>query len=410
MMSENNVETMSNIEEALLEAANNSMLDEGSYHSGKFFHWSLETVDVRTILKRYKEGRLKLPLCQRLYVWSSDMRSELLDSVKSNLPCGNFCIGECDGVLYLVDGLQRMTSLMLLSNDADDFGMSDEDKKLVLDYKIVITTVHDMTTEDMFHYFKVLNSGVCVSAAIKERSKLSPELNRAVLEVSGHEFFKRLNTEGNLETISTFYKSSHNELIAENALLAACGCKISENTSKKLCSMLQDYESEIVQHVNDAKKLIDRIDEIYQGIDPKTAKRSLRANFLGSLVYIMSNTDHTNPEFENLINYVFGGPRVLKEYSLTTSRNANSMGKCSDRYDLLVSILDNQPEHEISNDFDKWEKNQTGKVLHLPDGNIIDFSDCTRGERMKLYQSELSGNVVSKNQLLKDVFHRLEAQ
>lgn len=41
--------------------------------------------------------------------------------LKQNLPCGTIIITEANGIQYLLDGLQRTTSLMLLTNDEKNY-------------------------------------------------------------------------------------------------------------------------------------------------------------------------------------------------------------------------------------------------------------------------------------------------
>ena len=94
--------------------------DQPKDEKGRWYEWNIESYTVRSLLKRLKEERLKFPLCQRLYVWGVAQREKLLSSVMCNRSCGVIQISEMDGVWYLVDGLQRITSLMYLSTDYDN--------------------------------------------------------------------------------------------------------------------------------------------------------------------------------------------------------------------------------------------------------------------------------------------------
>ena len=175
--------------EALSAAAEE--LDDENEIEMKQHDWSSETITVRALLKRYKDNKIELPLCQRLYVWTKSQREALMDSVRLGLPCGMIIVADVDGKKYLLDGLQRTTSLMLMS---DNKNMTAEEKKTILDYKITIGTVYDMDISTMKMYFGRLNSGMALATAVKERSKLSEAMNNAILKVASHPFFRDADT------------------------------------------------------------------------------------------------------------------------------------------------------------------------------------------------------------------------
>lgn len=306
----------------------------------KIHSWSYETVTVRALLKRWKEKKLFIPIFQRLYVWNDKQRKSLLESVNVNLPCDNITIGELsdDGRKYLLNGLQRLTSLMILSNDKD---LTDEEKKAVLDYKILTTTVSDMDLETMIHYFGVLNAGIPLAATVKERSKLPESLNNAVLLVadSADGFFR------NVETNATFNKTHHHELISMNALLAVSGIEINENKARKLCTLLRENKEVVLQNIEQAQSVISRLANIYDGVDADIIKRSLNANYVGILIHVMvKNPNFTDLQIRVMTNYIFAGKRSVEEYSETTRQGGGDSKQCADRYELLVNLLSNPNE------------------------------------------------------------------
>jgi uncharacterized protein with ParB-like and HNH nuclease domain len=67
------------------------------------------------------------PDYQRLFRWSSEQRSRLIESILLELPVPQiFFIENNDGVLELIDGLQRISSVIqFLDPEALDFGNSD---------------------------------------------------------------------------------------------------------------------------------------------------------------------------------------------------------------------------------------------------------------------------------------------
>ena len=66
------------------------------------------------LLNLYKDGELVIqPEYQRLFRWSEEQRSRLIESVLLELPIPPiFVIENEDGVLELIDGLQRFSSII----------------------------------------------------------------------------------------------------------------------------------------------------------------------------------------------------------------------------------------------------------------------------------------------------------
>lgn len=149
-MTENNnmttIEKETTVDEAFAEAV--SLIPEEliEVEDGKQFERSSETVTIKTLINRYKKGSIQIPKCQRLYVWKESDVDLLADSILHNFPMGIIIIGECEKAKYLLDGLQRITSIVkLLSSDK----LSTEDKKEITDYRVVVETIHGMTMDDM---------------------------------------------------------------------------------------------------------------------------------------------------------------------------------------------------------------------------------------------------------------------
>ncbi|MGV3554112.1 MAG: DUF262 domain-containing protein [Croceibacterium sp.] len=123
------------------------------------------------------------PEYQRLFRWSNDQRSRLIESVLLGLPLPQiFLIENQDGVLELIDGLQRVSSvLQFLEHDL--MGL----EPLLLSGCDVIPALNGLTIDDL-------------NLSLRLRLKRSPV--RAVIirkQSKGflkYEMFKRLNTGG----------------------------------------------------------------------------------------------------------------------------------------------------------------------------------------------------------------------
>ena len=123
------------------------------------------------------------PEYQRLFRWSNDQRSRLIESVLLGLPLPQiFLIENQDGILELIDGLQRVSSVLQFL-DHDLMGL----EQLRLSGCDVISDLNGLTIDDL-------------NLSLRLRLKRSPI--RAVIirkQSKGflkYEMFKRLNTGG----------------------------------------------------------------------------------------------------------------------------------------------------------------------------------------------------------------------
>ena len=388
--------------------------EENLVKVGKRLHAShTERKTVRSILQMYADKKIVLPLCQRLYVWDKKHREDLMDTIERGLLCGSIELATLEGgndTQYLCDGLQRIVSLMLMSNDEN---FTDEQKVKILNFKVSTEVVYDLNNDEMAIWFLRLNSGITVASSVKERSKLSQELNMTILNVSGNDFFRNISEKAN----ATFAKNHHHELIAMNTLLACAGAPIGDNKAKALCTKIQEYEADVKTSVEKANNIVNRFADIYNNItDDGIVKRSLNANFLSVVSYAMvKNESVTNDQIVKLINTIFVSKRAIKEYSETTGSGSASADKTQKRYDVIMNLLNNPVQNtktEITNVDDKrfkaFKKRYKGEVITTLNGNNgVDFSEFTEDEQKQLCQCE---NMQGWNDIVNTKYAELEKQ
>jgi hypothetical protein len=135
-------------------------------------------------LHRDKEIVIR-PEYQRLFRWSLEQRSRLIESILLNLPIPPiFLIEDNDGILELIDGLQR-TSSVLQFLDHDAIGESE----LTLQGCDILLSLNGKTFNDL-------------PLTMRLKIKRSP-IRATIISKSGdqtvkYEMFKRLNTGGSL--------------------------------------------------------------------------------------------------------------------------------------------------------------------------------------------------------------------
>ena len=354
------VEQEVNVAEAL-DNAMSSITDEMiEVDEGKYFVRSSETITIRSLISRYKKEQIRVPACQRLYVWKSGDVDLLIDSVNHNFPIGMIILGECEGQKYLLDGLQRVTSLVEKLSSSK---IADEEKKNILDYRIITETIHDMSEQDMNAFTQRCNMGVKMASATKHRAGLPKDLFNMIVELAGKEEYRQVKTN------RTFVTSAHNELIAMHALLAAANTPVTKNTAAMLCKQLKinadKLDATIFSH---AKQSVNELCEafitmksyltnIYCMPDKEadaTAEhicvKGLNVNFAAALFRVMyKDLGVTTEEIQYMLKHIFEGKNAIKEYAATTANHSSDEKSLTNRIKILERILDDGRKEIKSN-------------------------------------------------------------
>lgn len=125
------------------------------------------------------------PDYQRLFRWSEDQRSRLIESVLLRLPLPQiFLIENSDGVLELIDGLQRVSSVLQFV----DSKLLNLDP-LVLDGCDIISQLNGLQFKDL---------DLSVRLALKRTPVRSVIIKKQSKGFLKYEMFKRLNTGGSI--------------------------------------------------------------------------------------------------------------------------------------------------------------------------------------------------------------------
>ncbi len=385
-----NVEAAQTVDEAFAEAVGMIPDELIELDEDKQFERSSETISIKTVVNRYKKGDIVIPSCQRLYVWRQSDVDLLLDSINHNFPIGILMIGECNGKKYLLDGLQRLTSIVTSLNRTD---LTKEQKRNILEYRIVVETIRGMDMEDMNAFIQRCNMGVKMSAATKHRAGLPASLFDLVVKLAGKEAYRTLKTN------RTFTTGAHNELIAMHSLLTAANLFGSKNTASELCKRMKAGEELILENCKEAELMVDFVTDAFLDL-PRFLKddkhyierdvqetadhlsvKGLNVNFVSAIFRIMKrHPEMTQRELQEMILHIFEGQKAIKEYSATTARNASDERNMMNRLALLERMLADT-EKELK-DID------TGKAWCSEPENESDTEAETAGEISKQTEQE----------------------
>jgi hypothetical protein len=155
-----------------------------------------ESIDLSfgEIINLYSQKELIIqPEYQRLFRWSNQQKSRLIESILLELPIPQiFTIENSDGVLELIDGLQRLSSVIQFI-DANVLNFTDVDGEKLDSLKLEgcdqISELNDLTFEDLSLRLKL---------RIKRSSVRTVIIKRQSKSFLRYEMFKRLNTGGSI--------------------------------------------------------------------------------------------------------------------------------------------------------------------------------------------------------------------
>jgi Protein of unknown function DUF262 len=146
------------------------------------------------IINLYSQNELIIqPEYQRLFRWSSQQKSRLIESILLELPIPQiFTIENTDGVLELIDGLQRLSSVIQYI-DVNVLNQGKEEKDFLEPLKLEgcdqIAELNGKTFEDLSLRLKL---------RIKRSSVRTVIIKRQSKSFLRYEMFKRLNTGGSI--------------------------------------------------------------------------------------------------------------------------------------------------------------------------------------------------------------------
>lgn len=156
---------------------------------------AIESKEIRTeavdfsfgeLLNLHRDGEIVIqPEYQRLFRWSNEQRSRLIESILLRLPIPPiFLIENESGVLELIDGLQRTSSVLQFLDHSVI-----QEPELVLEGCDILTDINGMKFDDF-------------NTSIRLGLKRTP-IRAVIIKKSGDEYvkyemFKRLNTGGSL--------------------------------------------------------------------------------------------------------------------------------------------------------------------------------------------------------------------
>lgn len=277
--------------------------------------------------------------------WNAKQKSDLIDSLLRNYPINPTYAVKDDGVLSVIDGVQRLSTIrdfldskFALSKNLKPVVINGEEKNLAgLRFKkmdedtqdalrnseLQIYEITEYTDEDVREMFRRQNAGTALKPSQKLTSSQSRELTHLLFELSSYPFIQKVLTPAQI-------KKDVDRDICREVLMLASASKDSPVTSFRARDMdefVSNYEidEEKVENIKDA---LDKLDESFnENIKiPKTS--------VSFIIYAMMRVIKDNKSTQKLVDVIneflanYDSNEEYKQYCLQgTSNNVNVAGR-----------------------------------------------------------------------------------
>lgn len=294
-------------------------------------------MSVGELINLYKEQDLKLnPAYQRLYRWDDEHKTNFIESILIGIPIPPIFVAQKDdGKWDIVDGLQRISTLLQLTGDLPDY------KPLVLQGTETLPSLEGMTWETMPMDAKRLlrRTRIGVSIILTENSVSSQyelfrrlntgsvtlesqEIRNCLIIMLSSDFYKKINTlktyenftkcikltddkykiEYHMELILRYFIAKNNKVDYSQYNIASE--KLPKFIDKETAKLISDSEFDLDKEIDLFKKTFDKLaeymgDEIfrrYNGEKDKFEGAFSNSSYEAILVGVATNLDNINWE------------------------------------------------------------------------------------------------------------------
>ena len=295
-------------------------------------------MSVGELINLYKEQDLKLnPAYQRLYRWDDEHKTNFIESILIGIPIPPIFVAQKDdGKWDIVDGLQRISTLLQLTGDLPDY------EPLVLQGTETLPSLEGMTWETMPMDAKRLlrRTRIGVSIILTENSVSSQyelfrrlntgsvtlesqEIRNCLIIMLSSDFYEKINTlktyenfikcikltddkykiEYHMELILRYFIAKNNKIDYSQYNIASE--KLPKFIDKETANLISDTEFDLDKEIDLFKRTFDKLaeymgDEIfrkYNGEKDKFEGAFSNSSYEAILVGVASNLD--NIKWEN---------------------------------------------------------------------------------------------------------------
>lgn len=277
--------------------------------------------------------------------WNAKQKSDLIDSLLRNYPINPTYAVKDDGVLSVIDGVQRLSTIrdfldskFALSKNLKPVVINGEEKNLsglrfkkmdedtqdaLRNSELQVYEITEYTDEDVREMFRRQNAGTALKPSQKLTSSQSRELTRLLFELSSYPFIQKVLTPAQI-------KKDVDRDICREVLMLASASKDSPVTSFRARDMddfVSSYEID-GERVEDIKAALTELDNAFdENIKiPKTS--------VSFIIYAMMRVIKDNKSTQKLVDVIneflanYDSNEEYKQYCLQgTSNNVNVAGR-----------------------------------------------------------------------------------
>lgn len=292
---------------------------------------SIESKEIRTeavdfsfgeLLNLHRDGEIVIqPEYQRLFRWTNEQRSRLIESILLRLPIPPiFLIEDANGVLELIDGLQRTSSvLQFLDHHAMGF------QELILEGCDILKEINGMKFTDF-------------STSIRLGLKRTP-IRAVIIKKSGddyvkYEMFKRLNTGGSLLSAQEIRNCSSRMISGGSDFYTQLQNMAGRNSFKFATSRIP--EPDLEQRANE--ELVLRYFAVRSYQDKfKGNVREWLDNFMEDILFGRTEAMNNVEEFEEFFDFI---EKHFGDTAFSRSRDGQAFGRLAPAYfEAVVGAL-----------------------------------------------------------------------
>ena len=301
----------------------------------------------KEIIEKYKNNQILIPRYQRSFVWKTEKQKDFIDSLQNGWPVGVIIIHEKDEKYYIMDGLQRTTTLAKYTSDWEIHPEITSDSflnRITNQYK---NEVGNHYLEDVFDSIKLNFEEIVLSYKAKLKND--------------SEYFYKTNSDKRIKNIlnDVFFGKTSNVTFYIKKYL-----KYFDNELQDALKKIDQYR--ILIHIwngnyEDAPKLFRRVNE--QG--EKLSKLILIASEWSSEISIKWESKSFEKDFKKINEKRF---ESLLDVGILTKEQIEGQGKQQTfgALEIIYFIADKIYESIKNKDFKKFLlKNKTKDNVEL---------------------------------------------
>lgn len=307
--------------------------------------------NVRQLAKKPERLNFSLSI-QRNLRWTLDQKSALIESILLGYPIPPvYTLKSADNQLWLLDGKQRLTTLISYRNDEWELGelpevygvditglkysdLPEEFQELIDDQNINFYQFESLTTDQRDELFKRLNSGTPLSAIELTRSILGSDLLDYINILIDTPFMQKVAI-----TDKQRNKFTDQELVLQMiAVITGREYNLSGKSMREFALSLRlngltEQEKEAINNT------FAYLSQAFADVDEKTAKQALKKADVVAIASVAVNASDKPETFGQVLSTFISNQKSGSRYKATSSSGSAKPENVQKRIEILQGVL-----------------------------------------------------------------------